>query len=67
MSPSALVEVGGAVISGMRARYSSVDPGELVALISSGGTLEVAERDGSASERLGVHRGARVCIRPERD
>jgi len=67
MSPSALIEVGGAVISGVRSSYSSVPSGELLALVSSGGTLEVAERDGSASERLGVHRGARVCIRPERD
>ena len=67
MSPSALIEVGGAVISGMRSSYVSVETGELLALVGSGGTLEVAERDGSASERLGVHRGARVCIRPERD
>ena len=67
MSPTALIEIGGAVISGMRSSYASVASGELLALIGSGGTLEVAERDGSASERLGVERGARVCVRPERD
>ena len=30
------------------------------------GTLELAVRDGDLSERFGVHRGARVEIRPAR-
>lgn len=40
--------------------YSAVDPGALVVVEGSLGTIEVAVRDGSAARKLGVGRGARV-------
>jgi len=37
-------------------------PGELLALVGSGGRLEIAEREGSAARRLGGGRGLRVRL-----
>lgn len=42
--------------------YGEASPGELVALISSGGFLEIAVAQGDASRRLGVRRGAAVRV-----
>lgn len=67
LAPSALIEIGGEAISGVRSTYASVEPGEILALIGSTGTLEISVRDGSAAERLGVERGHTVHVRPERD
>ena len=67
LAPSALIEIGGEVISGLRSTYASVESGELVALVGSTGMLEISLRDGSAAERLGVERGHPVYARPERD
>lgn len=60
------IEIGGRRLRGVGTHYESVAPGELLAVISSGDLLEVAVREGSAAEALGVHRGDRVrVIRPE--
>ena len=67
VNPTALVEVGGEVISGLRTHYGTVESGELLALIGSGGTLEISVRSESAAARLGVRRGARVNVRAHRD
>lgn len=67
VAPSALTEIGGFGISGVRSGYTSVESGRLVALIGSAGTLEIAVRDGSAADRLAVSRGVPVSVRPERD
>lgn len=67
LAPSALIEIGGEVISGVRSTYASVEPGQLVAIIGSTGNLEISVRDGSAAERLTVGRGHTVYARPERD
>jgi hypothetical protein len=67
LAPSALVEIGGEVISGVRSTYASVEPGQLVALVGSTGMLEISVRDGNAAERLAVQRGHTVHARPERD
>jgi len=67
VSPTALVEVGGEVLSGLRSHYAAVGEGELLALIGSGGTLEISARNGSAAVRLGAGRGDRVRIRTHRD
>jgi S-adenosylmethionine hydrolase len=67
LAPSALIEIGGEAISGVRSTYASVEPGQMLALIGSTGTLEISLRDGSAAERLGVERGHVVHVRPERD
>jgi S-adenosylmethionine hydrolase len=42
--------------------YADVEPGELVALISSAGTLEIAVRQGSAAGRLGVGSGLPIRV-----
>lgn len=67
LGPSALIEIGGEVISGVRSTYASVEPDQLVALIGSTGMLEISVRDGNAAERLTVGRGHPVHARPERD
>ncbi len=43
--------------------YASVPSGGLLALIDSAGTVEVAVRDGSAAEHLGLARGAPILVR----
>ena len=55
-------EIAGASVKGPRETYAAAAPGELVLLISSSGSAEVAVRDGSAAERLHVRRGATVTI-----
>ena len=67
IAPSALTEIAGFGISGVRSGYTSVEPDRLVAVIGSAGTLEIAVRDGSAADRLSVGRGEPVSVRPERD
>jgi S-adenosylmethionine hydrolase len=67
VSPTALVEIAGEVISGLRTHYGTVGHGELLALVGSGGTLEISVRSESAAARLGVGRGASVHVRPHRD
>jgi S-adenosyl-L-methionine hydrolase (adenosine-forming) len=42
--------------------YSEAQPGALVALASSWGTLEIAVAHGSAARRLGIGPGARIII-----
>lgn len=64
------VESGGGP-GGERARlrrtYSEAAAGALVGVIGSAGTLEVAVREGSAAERLGASRGARVVCEASAD
>jgi S-adenosylmethionine hydrolase len=56
------IEIGGVEISHLVRTYGEVEPGSLVALISSAGTLEVAVSHGSAAKRLGVTVGAPVLV-----
>jgi S-adenosylmethionine hydrolase len=44
--------------------YVDVAPGALVAYRGSAGTIEVAVRDGSAADRLGLARGAAIAVAP---
>ena len=44
----------------LRATFGDVPPGDPVALIGSGGTVEIAVRDGRADTALGATRGASV-------
>ena len=46
----------------LRTSYGMANPGELFALINSDGRLEVAERDGSAADTLGVGAGESVRV-----
>lgn len=55
-------EVGGERISGPGEIYASTQRGQLLFLISSNGTAEVAVREGSAAQRLGVRTGAQLRL-----
>jgi S-adenosyl-L-methionine hydrolase (adenosine-forming) len=54
------IRVGGAAIAGISKSYQ--DGTDLVALIGSSGTLEIAFRNGNASQTLGVTVGADVHV-----
>ncbi|HUH13465.1 MAG TPA: SAM hydroxide adenosyltransferase, partial [Longimicrobiales bacterium] len=56
------VRLGGRDVGRLHGTFGDVGSGELVALVGSEGLLEVALRDGSAAEYLGVGRGARVEV-----
>jgi S-adenosylmethionine hydrolase len=58
------VEIGGARITGVRRGYFEAGSGELCAVVGSAGLLEVAVREGSATARLGLGRGAEVRVTP---
>ncbi|MFO7586610.1 MAG: SAM-dependent chlorinase/fluorinase [Gemmatimonadota bacterium] len=66
VAPGARIEVGGTVVSGVRTAYVHGEPGRPLAVIGSGGTLEISVRDGSAAELLGAGRGAEVRVEAER-
>lgn len=55
------VELGGVCLGGFASAYAAVEPGELVVLAGSEGTLEIAVRDGSAAARLTVSAGEPVA------
>jgi S-adenosylmethionine hydrolase len=59
------ITVAGATAQRVRA-YADAPNGELVALVSSNGLLEVAEVQGNASRRLGVGVGAPVSVECQR-
>lgn len=60
------VVVQGTEVGAVRRTYGDVESGGLVALVGSLGLLEVSVRDGSAADRLGAGRGARVTVRVRR-
>jgi S-adenosyl-L-methionine hydrolase (adenosine-forming) len=59
----AVLEADTLAIGPIRSTFSDVDKGGLVAYFGSGGTVEIAVRDGSASRRLGLGVGGRVKAR----
>jgi S-adenosylmethionine hydrolase len=56
------VLINGEVITGLARTYSEGAPGSLLALISSGGLLEVAVNQGSAADRLHAGAGEPVLV-----
>ncbi len=54
------VTIRARVLHGIHATYASVAPGELIALISSTGTLEVAVRNGNAAQTLHIGIGDEI-------
>ncbi len=58
----ATVEVEGMDLGRIRRTFGDVAAGALVAYVGSGGTLEIAVRNGSASRRLGMGTGGRVRV-----
>lgn len=63
MPSEPVVGIGGRSVSLART-YADVGTGGLVAMVGSGKRLEVAVREGSAAETLGLGRGARVEVTP---
>lgn len=59
----ATIEVDELDIGPIRRTYQDVATGNLLAYIGSGGAVEIAVRDGSAADRLGVGMGGRVAAR----
>jgi S-adenosylmethionine hydrolase len=60
------VQMGQQRIEGVRTCYADVDRGELLALVSSQGEIEIAVRDGHAAEELGASIGQAVTLEPGR-
>ena len=56
------VSIGPVQIHGLASTYASVPVGAVTALINSWGLLEIAVRNGSAAQQLGVQRGSLVIV-----
>lgn len=56
------ITCGASTISGLSQTYGDHRPGEPIALVGSGGNLEIALVDGNAAERLGIADGTPVSI-----
>ena len=52
------------VVAGLSATYGSVPDGDVVALIGSGGLLEIGVNGGSAADTLRLGRGSLVTVHP---
>lgn len=63
-APQLQVSIGPNRIPHFVASYAEAPAGELCALSSSSGYLEIAVNAGSAAARLGVGRGATVIVQP---
>jgi S-adenosylmethionine hydrolase len=59
----ASIEVEGLEVGPLRRTFGDVSSGGLVAYVGSGGQVEIAVRDGSATRRLGMGVGGRVRAR----
>lgn len=58
-----VVSVDGRVVGPLRRTFADVEPGDLVAYIGSGGTVEIAVRDRSATGDLGARIGTPVTVK----
>lgn len=61
--PYATLEIEGMDVGKLRRTFGDVPTGGLVAYVGSGGEVEIAVRDGSATRRLGAGVGGRVRAR----
>jgi S-adenosyl-L-methionine hydrolase (adenosine-forming) len=59
------VSIGSMRIHSLVSTYASVEVGAVAALINSWGMLEIAVRNGSAAQQLGLLRGCPVCVTRE--
>lgn len=57
------ISVAGVSVENLSATYSSVQESQPVALVSSGGRLELAVRDGNAAKEFGVKIGDQVVVK----
>jgi len=60
LQPGASIQVGGVDVGPLRRTFADVASGALLAFTGSGGTVEIAVRDGSATRMLGLGVGAEV-------
>jgi S-adenosylmethionine hydrolase len=60
VEPGVRIRVDGTEVGSLLRTFHDVARGGLIAFIGSGGTVEIAVRDGSAARRLGVGVGAEV-------
>ncbi|HYT04246.1 MAG TPA: SAM-dependent chlorinase/fluorinase [Gemmatimonadales bacterium] len=60
VEPGVRIKVAGTEIGTLARTFGDVGRGQLVAFVGSGGTVEIAVRDGSAARLLGVGVGAEV-------
>lgn len=67
LPPSPEFIAGGARIRGLVRTYEDVGRGELLAYIGSGGTLEIAVREGRACDAVDLRRGDAIEVRRGRD
>ena len=58
------ITAGTVEVTDIRRTYGDAAPGETLALIGSTGHLEIAVNQGHAAQRLGLHRGMAVWVRP---
>lgn len=56
------VEIAGMRLQGLHRTYGAVEVDQPLALVGSGGFLEIGVREGSAAERLGAKRGDPVIV-----
>jgi hypothetical protein len=61
VAPGAMVRLGAHAIA-LRATFADVPPGQSVAFVGSGGTVEVAVRGARADAVLGLSRGVEVTV-----
>jgi S-adenosylmethionine hydrolase len=61
-APAGSVTVAGVDVGPLRRSFGEVATGELIAYVGSAGTVEIAQRDGSAAGRLGAGVGADVRV-----
>ncbi len=62
VKPGARISVAGTEIGPLARTFGDVARGQLVAFVGSGGTVEIAVRDGSAARLLGAGVGAEVKV-----
>jgi S-adenosyl-L-methionine hydrolase (adenosine-forming) len=62
VAPGSRVHVAGRDVGPVQRTFEDVARGELVAYVGSGGTVEIAVREGSAATALGAGRGAPVDL-----
>jgi S-adenosyl-L-methionine hydrolase (adenosine-forming) len=60
VEPGVRIKVAGTEIGTLARTFGDVGRGQLVTFVGSGGTVEIAVRDGSAARLLGVGVGAEV-------
>ncbi len=64
VKPGARILLDGRVVGTLSRTFADVAPGQLVAFVGSGGTIEIAARDGSAAMVTKVGVGVSVRIEP---